>query len=174
MCKLSVYKSDDTNPLRELVETNTKEQLDGILLQDSQDRDNLSPILQEVQQGLGYLPEEAIERVASFLKLSASTVYGVSTFYSHFKLSPTGRRTVKVCRGTACHVRGGARILGEVKKRLGIKPGETTDDFNYTLETVACIGACALAPTMRIDKETYGQMTTRKVSEVFGDGARAD
>jgi NADH:ubiquinone oxidoreductase subunit E len=78
---------------------------------------------------------------------------------------------VRVCRGTACHVRGGARILREVEKHLGVKPGETTEDLNYTLETVACIGACALAPTMTVDKETYGQMTTKKVAEVFSDGS---
>ena len=107
--------------------------------------------------------------VAKFLRLSESTVYGVATFYAQFKFVPSGKRKVRVCRGTACHVRGGARILREVEKRLGIKPGETTEDWEYTLETVACIGACALAPTMTVDKETYGQMTTKKVLEVFGE-----
>jgi len=134
---------------------------------------DLIPILQEAQERFGYLPEEAMQRFARFLKLPESTVYGVSTFYAQFKLTPTGRRMVNVCRGTACHVRGGARILREVEKRLGIKPGETTDDLEYSLETVACIGACALAPTMRIGKETYGQMTTRKVVEVLGAKEKA-
>ncbi len=167
MCKLSVHKFDDTNPLRGLVETNTKKQLDNILLQYSQDRDNLIPILQEVQQRLGYLPQEAMERVASFLKLSASTVYGVSTFYAHFKLSPTGRRTVKVCRGTACHVRGGALLLRELERRLGIKPGETSADREYSLETIACFGACALAPVMVIDDSVHGRMTTTKAGHIL-------
>lgn len=169
MCKLSVHKFDDTNPLRELVETNTKKQLDDILLQYSQDRDNLIPILQEVQQRLGHLPEEAMERVASFLKLSASTVYSVSTFYSHFKLAPIGKRTVKVCRGTACHVRGGARLLSEVEKRLSIKPGETSSDGEYTLETIACLGSCALAPVMVIDDSVHGRMTTTRAGHILSD-----
>ena len=114
-----------------------------------------------------------MQRIAKFLRLTDNMVYGVSTFYAQFKFIPTGRRLVKVCRGTACHVRGGARILREVEKRLGIKPGETTDDMEYSLETVACIGACALAPTMRIGNETYGQMTTKKVAEVFGAKEKA-
>ncbi len=150
------------------METDFKEQLDHLLLEFSRDRDNLIPILQEVQQGFGYLPEEAMQSVADFLLLSSSTVYSIATFYAQFKMVPSGRMVVRVCRGTACHVRGGARVLREVEKRLGIKPGETTGDWEYTLETVACIGACALAPTMTVDKETHGQVTTKKVAEVFG------
>jgi len=131
-------------------------------------------MLQEAQEKFGYLPEAVMQRLARFLRLPESTVYGVSTFYAQFKLTPTGKRLIKVCRGTACHVRGGSRILREVERRLGIKPGETSEDFEYTLETVACIGACALAPTMVIDKETHGQMTTKKVVEVFGAKKKAD
>jgi len=134
----------------------------------SPDSGNLIPILQEAQAKFGYLPAEAMQKFARYLKLPESTVFGVSTFYAQFKLTPTGRRKITVCRGTACHVRGGARILRELERRLGIKPGETTEDMEYSLETVACIGACALAPTMRVDNETYGQMTTRKVAEVLG------
>jgi len=155
------------------VEADFREQLEHILLKFSRGRDNLIPILQEVQQGFGYLPEGAMQEIADFLRLSNSTVYSVGTFYTQFKLVPSGKRVVRVCRGTACHVRGGARILREVEKRLGIKPGETTEDWEYTLETVACIGACALSPTMTVDKETHGQMTTRKVAEVFGDRGKA-
>jgi NADH-quinone oxidoreductase subunit E len=134
----------------------------------SRDSGNLIPVLQEAQEQFGYLPAEAMQVFAKHLRLPASTVFGVSTFYAQFKLTPTGRRKIVVCRGTACHVRGGARILKEIERRLGIKPGETTEDMEYSLETVACIGACALAPTMRIDNETYGQMTTKKVAEVIG------
>ena len=155
------------NPL--VMETDIKQQLDDIFTRYSRKRDNLIPILQEVQQHLGYLPEEAMQQVADFLGLSNGTVYGVSTFYAQFKFAPTGRQTVRVCRGTACHVRGGARVLRDIEHRLGIKAGETTEDLEYTLETVACIGACALSPTMTVDKETYGQMTTRKAAEVFSD-----
>jgi NADH-quinone oxidoreductase subunit E len=102
------------------------------------------------------------------LCIPESSVYGVSTFYAQFKLTPLGKKVIRVCRGTACHVRGSTKILNEIEKRLGIKAGETTADMEYTLETVACIGACALAPTMTIDGETYGKMTTKKVAEVLG------
>ena len=156
------------------MEADFREKLEHILLKFSRGRDNLIPILQEVQQGFGYLPEGAMQEIADFLRLSNSTVYSVGTFYTQFKLVPSGKRVVRVCRGTACHVRGGARILREVERRLGIKPGETTEDWEYTLETVACIGACALSPTMTVDKETHGQMTTRKVAEVFGDRGKAE
>jgi NADH-quinone oxidoreductase subunit E len=134
--------------------------------------EELVPMLQQVQQVFGYLPEPAMKRIAKFLKLPESTVFGVGTFYAQFKLVPSGRNIIRVCRGTACHVRGGARILREVEKRLGIKPGESTPDLEYGLETVACIGACALAPTMVINNETHGQMTTRKAIEVLDQFGR--
>jgi NADH-quinone oxidoreductase subunit E len=148
-------------------------QLDDILSRYNGEKSDLIPVLQEAQESFGYLPGGVMQRIAKFLRLPESTVYGVSTFYAQFRLTPTGKRLVKVCRGTACHVRGGARILREVEKRLGIKPGETTDDMEYSLETVACIGACALAPTMTMGKETYGQMTTKKVVEIFGAKEKA-
>ena len=151
------------------METDFKEQLDDILSQYNRNRDNLIPILQEVQQRFGYLPEEAMQGIADFLRLSNSTVYSVSTFYTQFKFTPTGKRTVKVCRGTACHVRGGARILREVEKKLGIKPGETTEDWEYTLETVACFGSCALAPVIVVERDVYGRMTTTKVEQILLD-----
>ena len=156
------------------MEANITEQLDEILSQYSGEKSELIPILQEAQEKFGYLPVEVMQRLARFLRLPESTVYGVSTFYAQFTFTPTGRRRVSVCRGTACHVRGGARILREVERRLGLKPGETTDDLEYSLQTVACIGACALAPTMRIGNETFGQMTTKKVAEVFGAKKKAD
>jgi NADH-quinone oxidoreductase subunit E len=134
---------------------------------------DLIPILQEAQGKFGYLPEEVMQRVAKFLRLTDNMVYVVSTFYAQFSFVPTGRNKITVCRGTACHVRGGARILREIERRLGIKPGESTEDMEYSLETVACIGACALAPTMRVGNETYGQMTTKKVAEVFGAKEKA-
>ena len=151
------------------MELEVSQQLDHILSHYTGENSNLIPILQEAQEKFGYLPLEVMWRIAKFLHLPESKVFGVSTFYAQFKLVPSGRRIARVCRGTACHVRGGARILREVEKRLGIKQGESTDDLEYSLETVACIGACALAPTMTLDKETYGQMTTKKVAEVFSD-----
>jgi len=143
------------------------DKVDAILKSFSGEKAELIPILQQVQQALGYLPEEAMRRIAWFLNEPESTVFGVATFYAQFKLIATGRNVVRVCRGTACHVKGGDRILKEVQHRLGIKPGESTADMEYALETVACIGACALAPTMTINSETHGEMTTKKVAEIF-------
>ena len=158
----------------ETVETEVKGKLQEIFSRYNGRKEELIPILQEAQETFKYLPSEAMLEIAKFLGLPESAIFGVSTFYAQFKLVPSGRRIVRVCRGTACHVRGGARILREVEKRLDVKPGETTDDLEYTLETVACIGACALAPTMMIDKETHGQMTTKKVAEVFSDRTKAE
>jgi NADH-quinone oxidoreductase subunit E len=126
-------------------------------------------MLQEVQERFGYLPEQAMQRIAKFLRLPESTVYGVGTFYAQFKLTPTGKRLVKVCRGTACHVRGATRILNEVEKKLGIKPGETASDLSYSLETIACFGSCALAPVIVVDKNVYGRMTTTKVGQILAE-----
>jgi len=131
-------------------------------------RDELVPILQEVQEQFGYLPAEAMQQTAKFLHISDSTVFAVATFYALFKFVPTGKRMVKVCRGTACHVRGAPRILDEVQKKLDIKPGETTDDLEYSLEAIACFGSCALAPVMVVDNSVYGRMTPTKVDKILG------
>jgi NADH-quinone oxidoreductase subunit E len=141
--------------------------LNEILASYTGEKAELIPILQETQQAFGYLPGEAMSRIAEFVNVPECTVFGVATFYAQFKLIPTGRNIVRVCRGTACHVRGGARILKEVERQLGIKPGESTPDLEYALETVACIGACALAPTMTINNETHGEMTTKKAAEIL-------
>lgn len=143
------------------------ERVDMVLARFTREKANLIPILQQVQQEIGYLPEETLKRIARYLRQPEPVVFGVATFYAQFQLVPRGRNIVRVCRGTACHVRGGARILKEVQSHLGIKPGESTPDMQYALETVACIGACALAPTMTINSETHGEMTTRKVAEIF-------
>jgi NADH-quinone oxidoreductase subunit E len=153
-------------------EATIEERLNGILSSYQGNEDQLIPILQQVQLAFGYLPETAMRKIAKLLNLPESTVFGVSTFYAQFKLVPSGRNIITVCRGTACHVRGGARVLREVEKHLGIKPGESTPDLEYCLETVACIGACALAPTMVINKKTYGQMTTRKAAEALDQFGR--
>ena len=144
-----------------------KEELSEILSRYSGAKSDLIPILQEAQNRFGYLPGEVMLEISRFLRIPESVVYGVITFYAQFKLTPGGKRTVKVCRGTACHVRGGARILREVEKRLGVKPGETTDDLEYSLETIACFGSCALAPVTVIDRNVYGRMTTTKVRQIL-------
>jgi NADH-quinone oxidoreductase subunit E len=154
------------------MEADFERTMDNILSHYEGDRDELITILQEIQEHFRYLPEEAMRRVAGFLKISVSEVYAVATFYALFRLKPCGKKIVRVCRGTACHVRGGSDILRAVQKRLGIKPGETTKDMEYSLETVACIGACALAPNISIDKETYGLVNARKLEEVLGERKR--
>jgi len=133
------------------------------------DKSELIPLLQEAQEKFGYLPPEIMSQIARFLRVPESAVFGVSTFYAQFKFNPTGRVLVKVCRGTACHVRGAPRILEEVEKRLCIKPGDTTDDLEYSLETIACFGSCALAPVMVVDDDVYGRMTPTKVSQILND-----
>jgi NADH-quinone oxidoreductase subunit E len=129
--------------------------------------DELISILQGVQDKLGYLPENALMQIAQLTKLPSASVYGVASFYDQFRLSPVGKHIVKVCRGTACHVRGGSRILEEVEKRLGIRPGENTEDLEYTLETVACFGACALAPIMVVNNRVHGKMTVAKGKRII-------
>ncbi len=154
--------------------TEIKETMREIFARYNGRKDELIPILNETQGKYRYLPPEAMEEISRFLRVPRSTIYGVATFYSLFRLTPAGKKTIRVCRGTACHVRGSSKVLAEIEKRLGIKAGETTKDLEYTLETVACIGACALAPTMTIDSETYGKMTTTKVAEVLGDNRKKE
>ncbi|MHB8105355.1 MAG: NADH-quinone oxidoreductase subunit NuoE [Dehalococcoidales bacterium] len=156
-----------------LTTVDVRDKLKRIFSHFNGEQQELISILQETQAQFRYLPAAAIKEIARFLCIPESTVYGVSTFYAQFKLTPLGKKVVRVCRGTACHVRGSSKVLAEVEKLLGIKAGETTEDRKYSLETVACIGACALAPTMTIDDETYGKMTTKKVAEVLGVNNKA-
>lgn len=121
-------------------------------------RDELIPMLQTVQRALGYLPEQALLEIARFTGVTSASVYGVATFYSQFRLQPVGKHIIKVCRGTACHVRGSGRILKDIQKRLKVEPGETTPDQQFTLETVACFGSCALAPVMVVNDSVHGRM----------------
>ncbi len=132
-------------------------------------RDSLIPVLQKVQAELGYLPEEAVSEVAHFLGLSSSEIYGVASFYSQFRFERQGEHAVRVCQGTACHVRGGKRIMAAVSQQLGIAPGATTEDYGYSLEKVACFGSCALAPVMVVDDAVYGRMTTVKARQVLSE-----
>jgi NADH-quinone oxidoreductase subunit E len=156
-----------------LTKADVEDKMKALFSRHHGEKQELIPILQETQGQFRYLPAAAMKEIAKFLRMPESTVYGVSTFYAQFKLTPLGRKIIRVCRGTACHVRGASKVLSELESRLGIKAGETTEDLEYTLETVACIGACALAPTMTIEKETYGKMTPKKVAEVLGDRSEA-
>lgn len=127
----------------------------------------LVPILQKVQAEFGYLSEEAMNKVAEFCRVAESKVFGIASFYAQFRFVPLGRTQVTTCRGTACHVRGAPQILDEVKRQLGIEEGETTPDLEYSLETVACIGCCALAPCLVINGKVESKMTPKKVKELF-------
>ena len=133
--------------------------LDVLLQRYPQAEQALIPILQNVQDEFGYLPPEALAQVAKYLRLSPSQVFGVVTFYAQFRLTPRGRHMIKVCRGTACHVRGGASVREAVERELKVTPGGTTPDLKFTYEAIACFGACALAPVVIIDDAVHGHMT---------------
>jgi NADH-quinone oxidoreductase subunit E len=133
-------------------------------------RGALISILQRVQEEFGYLPEETLKEISTFLKLPRSQVFSVATFYAHFYLTRRGDHLVRVCQGTACHVRGGREILEVAEHCLGIKTGQTTGDYQYSLERVACLGSCALAPLIVVDDTLYPQVTTKNVVEILKNG----
>lgn len=143
------------------------EQLEAIFASHKGNRLELIQLLQDVQDVFGFLSEESLLDIADFTGVPSSQVYGTASFYSQFRFSPRGRKEVMMCRGTACHVRGAPRILEETEKVLGIKEGETTPDLEYTLETVACIGCCSLAPCMMIEGEVTAALTPKKVRDIF-------
>ena len=143
------------------------ETLSAIIEKHRGERWGLIPLLQEVQEALGYIPPEAIAPIASALKFYPSEVQGVIEFYAGLSLKPKGKHVFKVCRGTACHVKGSRSILAIMKKELGLEEGETSPDYKYSLETVACLGACFLAPTMMVNKEYMGRLSPRKIESVL-------
>jgi NADH-quinone oxidoreductase subunit E len=133
------------------------------------------PALQSIQREFGYVPEETVPQVARFIGVPESHIYGVATFYSQFKFSPPGKYPITVCCGTACHVRGSARLLNDLRKRLGIKAGETTPDGKFSVDTIACFGSCALAPVAVIDGKVQGRMNrTRLFRKIDELAARSD
>ena len=127
----------------------------------------LISVLQEVQAEFGWVPRQAMERIARALNVSLGQVYGVLTFYAQFYLTPRGRNTIRVCRGTACYVRGTDANLRAVERSLNINEGETTSDFRFSLETVACLGTCFLAPVMMVNRNYYGKLTPDKVKTIL-------
>jgi NADH:ubiquinone oxidoreductase subunit E len=139
----------------------------SILNKHQDEKWGLIPALQEIQEAFGYIPPETIVPVAEALHVFPSQVQGVVTFYAGFSLDPKGKNVVKVCRGTACHVRGGRSILRFVKRELSLDEGETSPDYQFSLETVACLGACFLAPTMMVNKTYYGRLSPPKVSSIL-------
>ena len=127
----------------------------------------LIPVLQEAQNAYGFLPKDIIGRIAEKLKVPVSQVYGVVTFYAQFHLNPRGRNIIRVCQGTACHVRGAKNVLKALEDELHVTPGQTTADERFTLETVACLGACGLAPVMMVNDDTHGRLTPESVCKIL-------
>lgn len=126
----------------------------------------LIPILQGTQQIYGYIPQSAFEKISEETGLNISDMYGVATFYAQFRLKPVGKHIIKVCHGTACHVQNANSITEALQESLGVKDGETTEDRLFTLESVACLGCCSLAPVMMIDEETYGKLTGKEAVNI--------
>ncbi len=151
---------------REMARPDPK-RIDEIIARYQDQKWPLIPLLQEIQQQFGYIPLETINAIARAFQLFPSQVQGVITFYEQLYTTPRGKNIVRVCRGTACHVRGGKTILKLVKQHLGLEEGQTSPDLEYTLETVACIGVCALAPNIVIGKDTHGKMNPKKVAQLF-------
>lgn len=131
------------------------------------ERSNLISILQDIQEIYGYLPEKSLKEISNHLCIPLSSVYGVATFYNQFRLTPLGKNIIRVCRGTACHVKNSANILIALENELGICAGQTTRDKLFTLETVACIGACSIAPVININDEYYGRVSIKEISKII-------
>ena len=141
--------------------------IDGVIAECRQRKWALIPLVQSIQDEFGYIPPQCIPAISEALGLFPSQVQGVISFYAQLYTEPRGKHIVRVCRGTACHVRGGKTILKLVKQHLGIEEGETTPDWEYTLETVACLGVCALAPNVVISDQVHGHMNPKKVEQLF-------
>jgi len=145
------------------------EKVDSILDNHQRDQSMLVAILQDIQSEYNYLPREALEKVSEGLSVPLSRTFSVATFFKALSLEPRGRHLINVCLGTACHVRGAVRVLETMERELAIDSGETTPDLRFTLETVNCVGACALGPVVIVDGEYHGQMKTEKVKDVLAN-----
>ncbi|NLC69960.1 MAG: NADH-quinone oxidoreductase subunit NuoE [Desulfuromonadaceae bacterium] len=150
-------------------EANDLEKIDAIVGRIGADATRAIPVLQEIQKEFHYIPLKAIERIAATTEMTESQLYGVATFYSQFRLSPVGEKIIRVCHGTACHVGGAEGLTEALEARLGIKNGETTADMKYTLESVACLGCCSLAPVVMAGDKTYGKLDRKKVARIIDD-----
>jgi len=144
-------------------------EMDDLLRGFGREQKELTQILHQVQAEYGYIPPQAIRRVAEHLNTTENEVYGVLTFYKAFRLQPRGKHLVTVCQGTSCHVRGGARVFDEMKKELGVEPGETTPDRMFSLETVNCLGCCAIGPTVVVNGTYYSQVSVEDVHSIIAE-----
>jgi NADH:ubiquinone oxidoreductase subunit E len=150
------------------------EDLQVILSEFDGKKEEIIPILQKVQGAYTYLPQDSMSQIARFIHVPESRVYGVATFYAQFRFTPTGKNIVSVCRGTACHVRGAPAILEETTAVLGLDGEGTTEDLEYTVETVACIGCCALAPCVTVNEEVHGNLSKKKVRTLRAKGSKSN
>jgi NADH-quinone oxidoreductase E subunit len=141
--------------------------LDKVLTDTRTQQKDLIHILHKIQSEFGYIPPEAVGAVSEHLRISESEIYGVLTFYNAFSLTPKGEFTMTVCLGTACHVRGGPQIVEEMERKLGIKVGETTPDEKFTLETVNCLGCCAIGPVVVVNQKYYSHITLKKIDSIL-------
>jgi NADH-quinone oxidoreductase subunit E len=128
---------------------------------------NLIPLLQKIQERFHYIPEEAVKKISDFLKISENQIFGVASFYTQFRFTEPGRHSIRVCMGTACHVKGGHVLSDAASRQLGIKAGQTTQDKKFDFQRVACLGCCALAPVVQIDQDIYSQMTVIKLHQLI-------
>ena len=147
----------------------SKDLLAGIENEFKGERADLIPVLQHIQKTYGYIPKESIHTISRWLKISENEIFGVATFYAQFRFTPPGKHHLKVCLGTACHVKGGEQMLEVVQRRLEIRPGETTADGKYDLERVACLGCCALAPVVNLDNKIFAQMSVLKLQGILDE-----
>ena len=153
---------------------NRSSKITDILARHPAERGSLIPVLQDIQKDLGYLSQDVIDELERRMGISANEIYGVATFYAQFRFVPPGEHTIRVCQGTACHVRGGHQILVQFEQCLGTKAGETTVDGRFNLERVACLGCCALAPVVTVDGKVHAAVAAKKVPAIisqYGDKA---
>ena len=160
--------SCETRPDADRVEGPSADEINAVLDElDVSPQSNLIGLLQEVQDRLGYLPAPALRQISRRTRIPLSRIYGVVSFYAQFYTEPRGRHTIRCCRGTACHVKGAARVLDTVRRTLALDEGQTTEDMMFYLETVACLGTCFLAPAMMIDNQYFGKLTPRRIENIL-------
>ncbi|WAC07589.1 MAG: NADH-quinone oxidoreductase subunit NuoE [Thermodesulfobacteriota bacterium] len=156
-----------TEPTNTIEEEKIQKEIHKLLQDFSSTRENLIPILQAIQTTFGFIPQEALRETAAFLKISPGEIFGVATFYNQFRFTPPGKHQVKVCLGTACHIRGGDIIMEEWKRRLQIKEGGVTEDHEFGLERVGCVGCCVLAPVVQVGDIVHGKMSPSVVNGIL-------
>lgn len=160
--------------MTEVFAENLEDQIDKIIHQYDADSRYSLAVMQDLQETLGYVPREAIDKMAGYFNRSRGELFALTTFYKALTIKPKGRHVVKICAGTTCHIRGGENIGAGITRHLGIEPGDTTEDGEFSFEKVHCVGACALAPVVMVDEDLYGHVTLDKLPEILGKYKDAD